>query len=250
MFNKLYNDNKLRLWLDISTHCNAKCPQCHRTNPDGLGKVDWLPVTSWTIDQFKAAYPPDVFPHIEEVQLCGTWGDPLMCRDFELIVEYILAQSDTITVVVNTNGSIRDEDWWWRLGVMGKSRVNVFWAIEGITPAQHAFYRRNTDLYKVLLNMEAFSAAGGRSDVFTVVFKHNEADLGAIAQMSADSGAQHIMFVASNRFYRSDRYEFVDNGVTLALEKTTLTSPALFDRMIRLNAASYQWINDESHPRK
>ena len=28
----------LHVFLDVSTYCNAGCPQCHRTNPEGLGK--------------------------------------------------------------------------------------------------------------------------------------------------------------------------------------------------------------------
>ena len=114
-FRSLYDDGKLRLWLDISTHCNAKCPQCHRTNADGLAKVDWLPLISWSIEQFKAAFPPSTFEHIEEVQLCGTWGDPMMNKDVDQIVYYILESSNNLHVIINTNGSIRNEEWWWTL---------------------------------------------------------------------------------------------------------------------------------------
>ena len=54
-YDELYNKNELSLWLDISTHCNAKCPQCHRTDANGLQKVDWLPVIQWSTEEFKKA---------------------------------------------------------------------------------------------------------------------------------------------------------------------------------------------------
>ena len=43
------------IFADITTHCNAGCPQCDRTNPNGLKKVDWLPLISWSLDDFKKA---------------------------------------------------------------------------------------------------------------------------------------------------------------------------------------------------
>ena len=30
-YDQLYSKSKLIMWLDISTYCNASCPQCHRT---------------------------------------------------------------------------------------------------------------------------------------------------------------------------------------------------------------------------
>ena len=38
-YNTQYEKKRLGMWLDLSTYCNAKCPQCHRTNADGLEKV-------------------------------------------------------------------------------------------------------------------------------------------------------------------------------------------------------------------
>ena len=51
-----WDSNDLSVFMDISTYCNAGCPQCHRTDNNGLGKVDWLPLVQWTIDQFKTAF--------------------------------------------------------------------------------------------------------------------------------------------------------------------------------------------------
>ena len=105
----------------------------------------------------------------------------------------------------------------------GAGTCDRFWAVEGITHDQHSFYRQNTDLDKVLRNMESFSAAGGISDVFTVVFKHNERDMHKIAKISKDHGARHIMFVQSNRYYKHLKFDFVDEqGTTQTLYKASL----------------------------
>ena len=65
----MYNlEKRLSAFLDISTYCNAACPQCHRTDRKGLGKIDWLPLIFWDLDKFKRAYSPkDVLRHYEFV---------------------------------------------------------------------------------------------------------------------------------------------------------------------------------------
>ena len=52
-YNKLYKDKKLKAWIDLSTYCNAACPQCHRTDPRTSNKVDWLPLIQWSLEEFK-----------------------------------------------------------------------------------------------------------------------------------------------------------------------------------------------------
>lgn len=222
-YNDLYESDDLSLWLDISTHCNAGCPQCHRTNPDGLKKVDWLPVIQWSTNDFKNAFTPKDLTHINRIDICGTWGDPMMNKDIFEIVKYIMDNSDC-DIIINTNGSIRNPDWWWKFGLLGKERITVMWAIDGITQSQHSLYRQDTDLDVVLDNMETFTLAGGISRVFTVVFKHNEKDMYNIAKVAKDRGAEDIFFVPSNRFKRDHtKYEFIDKiGEMKFLEKTTL----------------------------
>lgn len=222
-YNTLYGSKDLSLWLDISTHCNAKCPQCHRTNADGLQKVDWLPVIQWSFEEFRNAFSPTTLHHIDRIDICGTWGDPMMNKDIFKIVEYIMNYSNC-KILINTNGSIRNADWWWKFGLLGKERITVMWAIDGITQEQHSLYRQDTDLEVVLDNMETFTLAGGVSQAFTVVFKHNEKDMYNISKVVKEKGAQDIFFVPSNRFKRdSNKYEFIDKvGEMKFLEKSSL----------------------------
>ena len=101
----MYKARDLKLFVDISTYCNAGCPQCHRTDPVGLGKAEWLPLIQWNIEEFKTAFPPQVLKVTKTLNLCGTWGDPIMNRDIDKIVEYVVSVSDC-AVVIDTNGHI------------------------------------------------------------------------------------------------------------------------------------------------
>ena len=228
-YNTLYDEKKLGVWLDLSTYCNAKCPQCHRTNANGLEKANWLPLIQWSFEEFVKMFPGKTIRHIKHFDICGSWGDPIMNKDIFKIVEYIMKSTSDATILINTNGSFRNPDWWWELGLLGKKRIRVMWAIEGVTQEQHSHYRQNTNLDLILENMETFSLAGGWSQVFTVTFKHNEKDLHKIAELSRDHGATEIFFVQSNRFYHNNKFDFMDaEGKNKTLERTTLEDKSDF----------------------
>ena len=213
----------LGIWLDLSTYCNAKCPQCHRTNANGLEKADWLPLIQWSYDEFVRMFPVKTLKNLRHFDICGSWGDPIMNKDIFKIVEYIIKNTSKTTVLINTNGSFRNADWWWNLGLIGGRRIRVMWAIEGVDQKQQSHYRQNTNLDLVLENMEAFSLAGGWSQVFTVVFEHNEKDLYNISELVKDNGAEEIFFVQSNRFYDNNAFDFVDAlGRKKVLRRTNL----------------------------
>jgi MoaA/NifB/PqqE/SkfB family radical SAM enzyme len=206
-----YNKSDLIMWVDLSTHCNAACPQCHRTNPDGLGKSKWLPIIQWSLSEFKTAFPIESMQNFSGFEFCGTWGDPMMNKDIFKIIEYVIKNSNC-TIMVNTNGSIRNQEWWWDLGVLCGNRLNVTFDIDGINQTQHSKYRRKTSLDIVVDNLTSISNTRTTTRVFTVVFKHNQDNLYDIALLSKECGAEAIFFVPSNRFHKrvSNKFNFID----------------------------------------
>ena len=46
----LWKLNKLKLFLDLTTRCNAGCPICHRTEPGTVNTAEWLREYSWTYE--------------------------------------------------------------------------------------------------------------------------------------------------------------------------------------------------------
>jgi MoaA/NifB/PqqE/SkfB family radical SAM enzyme len=191
--------NKIKLTMDVSTYCNAGCPQCHRTDPNGLQKADWVPLIQWSINQFKKAIKPEDFKYIQQVCFVGTWGDCMMNKDIFEIIEYCIDNQCNVTV--ETNGSIRDEEWWWELGIMGGKLLQVRFDVDGINQEMHAKYRRFTSLQKVLNNMYTFSQTQARAASQTVVFKHNQDYLKEILQLCKDYGSEWHTNVISDRFY-------------------------------------------------
>jgi len=210
----MYKLDQLIAWVDLSTYCNAACPLCHRTNPKTLEKADWLPLVQWSLEQFQQVFPVSSMHQYKQFQICGTWGDPMMNKDVLEIVQYIIDNSDCF-ISIDTNGSMRDPDWWWKLGAVGGQRLSVTFAVEGITQQMHSQYRQNTNLDKLLNNIEAYCSTKARARAKVLIFKHNQDYLQQIEQMLRARGLkQKVMFQQADRFDTGPTFSF-GNGLQL-----------------------------------
>lgn len=227
----MYELTKLKVFLDITTYCNAGCPQCHRTNPNGLGKADWLPLIQWDLEAFKKAFPPYLLSSIySNLQICGSWGEPAMNKDLYDIVKYIVDNSSVI-VRINTNGSVRDELWWWKLGALAGKQLKVTFDVDGIDQEMHSLYRQNTDLEKILNNMSAIAETDAEVHTNTIIFKHNEPYLKEIEDLCKEHGATVCEFIESNRFEGKSSFEFINSkNEKQVLEKCTSGIGIKYDR--------------------
>jgi MoaA/NifB/PqqE/SkfB family radical SAM enzyme len=219
VYKRSYDKSNLDVWIDLCTFCNAGCPQCHRTSSQKNGekavakkldKVDWLPLIQWDLKKFKKAFPIKIIQRIPNFYFCGTWGDPIMCKDIAKICKYIINSSDNSKICINTNGSIRDVDWWWDLGAHCKKRLTIIFDVDGINQEMHSKYRQNTNLKKILSNIESISSTPARILIHVIVFKHNQNYLEDIAKMVRSHGVhKKIIFEMSSRF-KNDKHYFIN----------------------------------------
>tara|TARA_E500000318_G_scaffold101016_1_gene104203 strand:- start:1553 stop:2206 length:654 start_codon:yes stop_codon:yes gene_type:complete len=205
--------------ISVTNFCNAGCPQCDRTNPNGCTVNDWLPLTQWSLSDFKKAFPVRILDQLDEVQFCGTWGDPMMLKDMYQICEYIVSQT-RCAIEITTNGSIREENYYWDLGVLCGKRLKMWFDVDGIDQKMHSHYRRKTSLKKVLNNMQTLGTTWATPMAQTVVFEHNRPFLKQIEDLVMKNGAKYWRHFDSNRFYDSDEFKFIDeNGNAQVLKK-------------------------------
>ena len=205
----------------ITNLCNARCPQCQRTDTDGLGVVKTLPLTTWTLNDFKKRFTLDCLKDISEVSFCGTWGDPLMAKDIEPIVKYIMDNSNS-NVIITTNGSIRKEDFYWNLGVYCGKRLSMVIDVDGIDEQMHQKYRRGTSLKKSLDALTSLSMTKAIPLSQSIIFKHNEDYKDQIRDLALAHGSHNHQHFNSDRFDGRDKFYFTnEQGKREWLDRTT-----------------------------
>ena len=185
--------------INLTNLCNARCPQCQRTSPFGLQTLKNLPLTTWSLLDFKNYFPKNSLDDIKEYSFCGTYGDPLMAKDIESIVYYIMDNSNA-KVIITTNGSIRNEDFYTRLGEYCGRRLSFVIDVDGVDEQMHQKYRRGTSLKKSLSALKAISKTKAIPLSQTVLFKHNEMYENRIKQLAIKNGSKNHVSYPSGRF--------------------------------------------------
>jgi MoaA/NifB/PqqE/SkfB family radical SAM enzyme len=209
--------------VNITNLCNARCPQCQRTDRNGLGIVSALPLTTWSLNDFKKKFNVKCLEYISEVSFCGTWGDPLMAKDIEPIVHYIIDNSKA-NVMITTNGSIRTDKFYWDLGIYCGRRLSMVIDVDGIDEQMHQKYRRGTSLKKSLEALQSLSQTKAIPLSQSIIFKHNEDYKDQMKELALLHGSHFHQHVYSERegFDDNNKWHFInEKGQKEFLEKST-----------------------------
>lgn len=170
-----------KLNLELSTACNAACPQCaryHNDDPDtGIVENPDLPQNTLTLEQVQRLIDRDWLVQAKHIKLEGTHGEPTMARECQDILQWFRTVNPTVTFALHTNGSTRTPAWWAELARFfqyhPERRSHVTFSLDGLEDTNH-IYRRRTVWSKIMENAQAFIAAGGVAVWDMIVFEHNE----------------------------------------------------------------------------
>jgi len=184
------------LHLELTNACNAGCPQCGRYI-DGSPRN--IHTTSISLEDFKQWFDAAFLQKITNVLLCGNQGDPILCKDLIPIVRYISECSPNVVINIATNGGVRNAAFWSELGSVLPNNSTVIFGIDGLQDTNH-LYRRNVDWHRLMTNVSAFIAAGGRAKWQFILFKHNEHQVDVAKQLASDLGFADFMTLNSSGF--------------------------------------------------
>jgi MoaA/NifB/PqqE/SkfB family radical SAM enzyme len=161
--------NEIRdIHLEISSLCNARCPICPR-NFKGYPYNDGYTEANLTFNSCKHIFTSDLLKQLTRVWVNGNFGDAVMNPETPDIMEYFRSQNPELSLVVCTNGSARDKDFWQRLA---KANVSVSFRIDGLEDTHH-LYRQNTNWHTIIKNAQIFMDAGGTAKWDMIPFDHN-----------------------------------------------------------------------------
>ena len=199
--------------LEPTTNCNAACPQCLRT------RTSFEP-NELSLEDVKVLFTQDVLLQLEKIYMCGNYGDPASARQTIEMYEYFKSVNPNIIIGMNTNGGIRNPEWWDRLAkVMTGEKDYVVFSIDGLEDTNH-LYRRNVRWSKVIENAQAFINAGGKAHWDMLVFEHNKHQVDDAYALAKSMNFKWFRAKVSRRFNRfpvdgiSQPIDFIDNKVS------------------------------------
>jgi|APSaa5957512535_1039671.scaffolds.fasta_scaffold86807_2 MoaA/NifB/PqqE/SkfB family radical SAM enzyme len=182
--------------IELSTRCNAKCPQCAR-NFHGSRSKTKIPIVDLNLSVIKKI-PFDKFANLESIRICGTYGDPIFNKDLFSIIEHIKTKTSA-TIVVHTNGAVHSKSWWSKLALVMDNADRVYFGIDGLEDT-NGLHRIGVKYSKVIENLIAFNEAGGKSVWTFLIFKHNQHQLDAVKKLSEELGCYGFVVKTTSRF--------------------------------------------------
>lgn len=198
------------LHIELSSNCNSACPTCPR-NIDGGITHPYLNPGSITLTDFKTICQKNFLKQILSINFCGNYGDPFMCRDVLEILDYIY-ECNNIEVVFHTNGGIRNETFWKRLGkISSMQSLRVIFSIDGLEDTNH-LYRIGVDWNRLMKNCKTFISNGGDAWWDMLVFKHNEHQIKSAKQLAKKLGFNRFIEGQPHGFKYNDKIRVVDKN--------------------------------------
>lgn len=186
-----------KIQVEITNRCQASCPMCLRNIHGGIDNP-LLKLNDWTIHNFKSIINLEVLKQIKQVEFCGDFGDPILNNDLIEMCQY-LKDNSNVTVVIRTNGSARNTDWWISLALALPDNHKVEFALDGMQDT-HKLYRIGTDFNAIIKNAKAFMSAGGNAHWMFIKFKHNQDDVESARMYAKELGFKSFNVKTSKRF--------------------------------------------------
>ena len=200
-------ENVKKFEIELSSHCNARCPLCIRQL---LGTDQERPgfrkghISLVQMKKFVAEVPD---PSEVVLYFAGVGGDPMMNPEAVEIFK-LCANNKFKGITVDTNGSLRSKNVWQELGKISKSsgpdalsrKMQITFSIDGLEDTNH-LYRIRTDYNKILDNAQTYIDAGGIAEWKFIIFKHNEHQVAEAEKIAKQMGFMTFISEPSVRHY-------------------------------------------------
>jgi MoaA/NifB/PqqE/SkfB family radical SAM enzyme len=197
------------LELELSSKCNAACPQCPRED-SSIKQILEKETSEITLQNIKDWFPLEFLANLNLISFKGTFSEPVIARDFFPIVEYLVANTNAY-IEIHTNGSLRKTEFWADLGKLLNNRGSIMFGIDGLEDT-HSIYRVNTNYNNIINNAKEFINNGGEAKWQFIIFKHNEHQVESAKQIATDLGFSNFLLISSPRFESSTSFDINKKG--------------------------------------
>ena len=183
--------------LEISSRCNASCPECPRNlrGGDVEDHGDYV-VHDMSLSEAQQIFSREFLKQLRLITINGNYGDFIACRDGLKIVQYFAEANPNIKIEISTNASGQPKIWS-VLGAMPQIS-NIMFRLDGLRDTHH-LYRQYTDFDFIIRNAQQFIAAGGHATWAMIKFDFNLHQIAEAEQMSKELGFKRFELVDGGR---------------------------------------------------
>lgn len=182
------------LQFELTSYCNAICVHCPRFSQldrdvfesSGVLHPD-LSLTHVDVDKIIENLNLPNLTKLKVIIVEGDKGDPVMHPNLEKFIDVFSNVKNPPIILLTTNGSIRDANWWARLAKKNYPNLLVTFSIDGLEDTNH-LYRVGLKFETIIENASSFINNGGWAVWKMLVFKHNEHQVDIIRNLSKDMG--------------------------------------------------------------
>lgn len=212
--------------IDLGNYCNLDCPSCFRQaitkdynkkHGTNYSYHPYLNNNYVSLKDFETWFPiPFLNAKVNRFLFNGASSEPALNPELFEIIEYLSPHVETIRM--STNGSLKDPNWWHRLG---KTKIIPTVSIDSFKENNN-LYRINSNSKLIEQNLRAFVAAGGKAVLKMIIFKHNQDEVELFKNLAEELNCS-LRVVPAFEFY-GDKTSYTVNSKnkTYEIEKNTL----------------------------
>jgi sulfatase maturation enzyme AslB (radical SAM superfamily) len=220
------------LHLESTDVCQAACPLCARETDANFRKDQQHHLDMHRILQVFDSYQ---IAALDKMFMCGNYGDPAAGTYTLDIFQEFRKLNPNIVLGMNSNGALRNTQWWHQLGIMfDQPQDYVVFSIDGLEDTNHV-YRKNVDWHKLMANAQAYISAGGSAHWDMLVYQHNQHQVDECKKLAQDMGFTWFRAKVSKRPL-VEGLEFPVGFLTNKIESTNIDCYALKEQSVYIDA--------------
>jgi len=204
--------------IEVSSICTIKCPKCPRQElPDTLVQ------SQLDLKFFEENFTDEILTNTKQITFCGDDGDPIYCREFIDIVQYLKTKKPDIRLLLITNGAWKPVSWWTELSQWLNEYDTVHFSLDGWDQESNEKYRVNTDWVSIIRGIKALRVDKSfNMDWACIAISFNQDDLPRMERSASELGFNEFQITKSTKFEDND---------PLAPRKEWISSSGRFERI-------------------
>lgn len=218
--------------IEPSSICTLRCPRCPRAEV-----ADSLINQQLNLQFFQNQIGANIIQKIKKITFCGNDGDPIYCKDFIEICQWIKQVNPQIQLVIITNGSYKTVIWWKQLAEVLDENDEVNWSLDGWDQTSNEQYRVNSSWVSIEQGIRTFFLYNQTSYRVwaAIAFRFNQNFISYQKNLAFSLGFDCFQLTKSTKFGSKYPSAYGQEDLLEPTDTTLVASGHRFERVLHQN---------------